>query len=158
FADAVEAHLAARERPAIAISDERAQLLETGGGLVKARRLLGDAPIFVANSDSVWREDRGVPSALAALRDAWGPVRMDMLLLLARMDRSLGFDGAGDFHLAADGRLRRRGSDASADYAFMGVQIMDPALLDGRPVEPFSTNRIWDEALARGRLYGVALA
>lgn len=157
FAERVEAHLSARERPEIVISDERALLLETGGGLVKARRRFGDAPIVVANSDSVWREDPETPPALAALREAWDPARMDMLLLLARMDRTLGFHGAGDFHRAPDGRLARRGGDPSADYAFMGVQIMDPALLDGRPVEPFSTNRIWDEVLARGRLYGEVL-
>ncbi len=157
FADQVEAQLAGRLRPTIVISDERGLLLETGGGLVKARPLLGDAPIVVANIDSLWREDPGAPRALATLRAAWDPARMDMLLLLARMDRLLGFHGRGDFHLLPDGRLRRRGDDPSADYAFMGVQIIDPALLDGRAVEPFSTNRIWDEALARGRLCGVAL-
>jgi MurNAc alpha-1-phosphate uridylyltransferase len=157
FADKLESHLVARERPEIVISDERALLLETGGGLVKARASLGDAPILVANIDSVWLEDAGTAPALASLRAAWDPGRMDMLLLLARMDRSLGFDGKGDFHLAPDGRLRWRGDDPSTDYAFMGVQIIEPSLLDGRAVEPFSTRRIWDEALARGRLYGAPL-
>jgi MurNAc alpha-1-phosphate uridylyltransferase len=32
------------------ISDERAELLETGGGLKKARPLLGDDPVWVATS------------------------------------------------------------------------------------------------------------
>src|SRR5690606_9626234 len=47
FADRLESHLAARTRPTIRISDERAELLETGGGLKKARPLLGDGPVFV---------------------------------------------------------------------------------------------------------------
>ena len=59
FADRLESHLAARTRPSIRISDERAELLETGGGLKKARPLLGDAPVFVANIDSVWTDPRG---------------------------------------------------------------------------------------------------
>jgi MurNAc alpha-1-phosphate uridylyltransferase len=157
FADRLEMHLGGRDRPEIIISDERAQLLETGGGLVRARRLLGNAPIYSANIDSVWREDPGTAPALASLRAAWDAERMDMLLLLARLDRSHGFDGRGDFHLADDGRLKRRGSELSADYAFMGVQILSPKLLDGRVAEPFSTNRIWDEVLTRGRLYGAVL-
>jgi MurNAc alpha-1-phosphate uridylyltransferase len=157
FADRMEAHLKARSDPKVVISDERGLLLETGGGLVKAAPLLGSAPVFVVNIDSLWREDPGTPSALAALRAAWDGARMDMLLLLARMDRLLGFDGAGDFHLGTDSRLRRRGSDARAPYAFMGVQIIDPSILAGCAVEPFSTNRLWDESLARGRLYGTVL-
>ena len=36
FGDAVELHLRGRTAPAIAISDERDQLLETGGGLIRA--------------------------------------------------------------------------------------------------------------------------
>ena len=158
FADRLESHLTSRSAPVIVISDERDQLLETGGGLVKAAPVLGDAPVFVMNTDSVWLEDPGAPSALSGLRGAWDATRMDALLLLARMDRSMGFHGAGDFRLDPDGRLHRGGDDASADYAFMGVQIMDTRLLAGRPVAPFSTNVIWNECLARRRLFGLPLA
>ena len=57
FADRLEQHLKARDRgPDIIISDERAELLETGGGLRKARPLLGDEPVFVANIDSIWTD------------------------------------------------------------------------------------------------------
>lgn len=157
FADRLEAHLAARTAPRIVISDERALLLETGGGLVKARAHLGDRPVFVCNADSVWLEDEGSTPALAMLRAAWDGSTMDALLLLARLDRTLGFPGAGDFHLLSDGRLKRRAPDPRADYAYMGVQIFDPRQLEGRIVEPFSTNRFWDESLAKGRLYGVVL-
>ena len=37
FADRLEAHLEGRKHPEIVISDERAQALETGGGLKRAR-------------------------------------------------------------------------------------------------------------------------
>ena len=58
FADRLETHLAARGRgPESLISDERGELLETGGGLKKARALLGSDPVFVANIDSVWTEN-----------------------------------------------------------------------------------------------------
>src|SRR3990167_5656085 len=71
FADRLEAYLAARGRgPRIVISDERAELLETGGGLKKAHPPLGDDPVFVANIDSVWI-DRG--DALTDLIRLWNP-------------------------------------------------------------------------------------
>src|SRR5690606_35517698 len=54
FADRLEGHLRTRAAPAVVISDERDELLETGGGLKKARPLLGEAPVLVANIDSVW--------------------------------------------------------------------------------------------------------
>jgi len=157
FADDLEAHVRKRIMPSVAISDERPQLLETGGGLVKARDELGDAPILVLNIDSVWLEDEGGPLALETLRQAWDGTRMDALLLLAETGRSLGYDGAGDFTLDGEGRVARRGDAASAPYAYMGVQVFDPKLLEGRAVEPFSTNVIWNESLERGRLYGLAL-
>jgi MurNAc alpha-1-phosphate uridylyltransferase len=158
FADMLEAHVKARPRPAVVISDERDRALETGGGLVKARPLLGQDPIFVTNADSVWLEDRETTPALAAMRAAWDGDRMDALLLLARLDRSLGFPGSGDFRLAGDGRVVRPAKGERADYAYMGVQVFTPSLLDGRAVEVFSTMRIWEEAIAKGRLYGLPLA
>ena len=106
FADRLEAHLAHRRSPNIVISNERALLLETGGGLKHARPLLGEAPIWMANIDSVWVERSPV---LEAVVQAWNPELMDACLLLARMEQTVGFDGAGDAFLGADGRLKFRG-------------------------------------------------
>src|SRR3982074_3024839 len=47
-------HLAARARPRVIISDERDQVLGTGGGVVKALPLLGDVPFFHVNADTLW--------------------------------------------------------------------------------------------------------
>lgn len=149
------AHLGPRTAPRIAISDERARLMETGGGLVQAAPLLGNAPIFVTNTDQVWVADGDDP--LAAMLAAWESLRMDMLLLLARKDRTTGYDGAGDFFLAPDGRVGRRGAAAEAPYVYAGVQILHPRVLDGWACEPFSTNRFWDRALERARVFAVPL-
>jgi MurNAc alpha-1-phosphate uridylyltransferase len=156
LADQMLAHLGARKTaPRIAISDERPRLMETGGGLVQAKPLLGSAPIFVTNTDQVWIEDGAEP--LAAMCAAWDDLRMDALLLLARRERSLGFEGAGDFFLAADGRIGRRGTAEEAPFVYAGVQILHPRVLEGWPCEPFSTNRIWDVALSRARVFGCVL-
>ena len=155
FADRLETHLAARGRgPAVMISDERAALLETGGGLKKAAPLLGPDPVFVANIDSVWT-DRG--DALGDLARLWDPARMDAVLLLARREGSIGFEGGGDFFLADDGRLTFRGEAASAPFAYMGVHITRPDYADGGPDGPFSLSPLWRASAAAGRLYGCVL-
>jgi MurNAc alpha-1-phosphate uridylyltransferase len=154
FADLMEAHLAARRSPRIVVSDERGLLLETGGGLKQARPLLGEAPIFVANIDSVWIE-RGAP-ALAALAEAYDPARMDACLLLAPLGQAMGFDGSGDAFLEGD-RLRFRGEAASAPFAYTGIHITRPDIADGGPDGPFSLTRIWRPLAEAGRIGGVVL-
>ncbi|WP_415288543.1 nucleotidyltransferase family protein [Brevundimonas sp. S1H14] len=154
FADRLESHLAARTRPTIRISDERAELLETGGGLKKARPLLGDDPVFVANIDSVWI-DRG--DALSDLIRLWDSARMDAALLLARREGSIGFEGGGDFFLGDDGALTFRGEAASAPYAYMGVHITRPDYADHGPDGLFSLSPLWRASAAEGRLFGCVL-
>ena len=157
FAERLEAHLAARGRgPEIVISDERAELLETGGGLKKAHPLLGDDPVFVANIDSVWT-DRGTAPWADQLARLWDPVTMDACLLLARREGSIGFEGDGDFFLGEDGRLTFRGEAASAPFAYMGVHITRPDYADGGPDGPFSLSPLWRASAAAGRLYGCVL-
>lgn len=157
--DRLLTHLAARTgAPEIATSDERdAPLpLETGGGLKRARPLLGEGAVWAANIDSVWVERA---PALAAMAAAWDPARMDTLLLLARMESSLGFDGPGDAFLDAEGRvtLRRGSGEATAPYAMAGVQITDPASVYAREEDAFSLFPLWVEQAAAGRLHGVVL-
>ncbi len=151
----IEAHVAGRIRPRVTISDERAELLETGGGVKKALPLLGEAPFFHVNSDSLWSETGH--SNMSAMVDVWDGAAMDMLLLLARRDGSVGFDGRGDFFRADDGLLTRRGSAESAPYVYAGVAIMKPDLFSDTPEGPFSLNLLFDRAIAAGRLHGLVL-
>ena len=155
FADRLETHLAERSRgPEIVISDERVELLETGGGLKKAQPLLGDDPVFVANIDSVWT-DKG--DALGDLSRLWDPERMDAALLLARREGSIGFEGDGDFFLGEDGRLTFRGDAPAAPYAYMGVHICRPDYAADGPEGPFSLSGLWRKSAAEGRLFGCVL-
>lgn len=155
MAEAIERHLAGRTTPRITISDERDALLDTGGGLVRALPLLGTQPFFIHNSDSIWLE--GPHSNLDALIETWDPNRMDSLLLLAASARSLGYEGSGDFTMAADGRLSRRAPGGVAPFVFAGVSIAHPRFVQSPRDEPFSLNVLWNKAIAAGRLYGVRL-
>lgn len=154
----VEAYLATRVHPVITFSDERGQLLETGGGMVKAWRdgLLPD-PFFCVNSDNVWID--GARNTLLDLSDGWDPARMDALLLIVPKERAFEHRGKGDFHLELDGRLRRRGPDEDlAPFIYIGAQIVAHRLLRDAPSGPFSTMLLWERAIAEGRLFGVVHA
>ena len=151
-ADMIAAHLADRHRPAIALSREDA-LLDTGGGVAKALPMLGPEPFFVLSSDGLWR-DRGTP-ALHRLAAVWNDAAMDALLLLQPLGEAVGFDGAGDFFIAGDGRLRRRGEAPAAPHAYTSIQIMHPRAFAGFGGGAYSNNAVWDRALAAGRLYGL---
>jgi len=153
LADQVETHVAARPAPEIIISDERGLLLETGGGLKKARARLGDDPVFCTNTDAIMIDGDG-PEACAALSEAWKSAEMDALLLLVPIARTRGYDGRGDFDRSDDGRIALRAGDA-APYVFTGLQILSPSLIDEGPDGAFSTRVLWDKASARGRLHGV---
>lgn len=155
LADTVEAHLRSRRNGMEhVVSDERAKLLETGGGLVKAKPLLGDQPFFCVNSDNIWVD--GPIETFAMMRRMWDPARMDALLLLVPLSRATCHGGQGDFHMDAMGRLSRRKQAHVAPFVFTGIQLMKPDLITDPPADVFSTNVFWNRAIASGRLYGVA--
>jgi MurNAc alpha-1-phosphate uridylyltransferase len=155
LADEMERHLAARRRPQIVISDERASLLGTGGGVAKALPLLGTAPFFHVNSDTVWID--GVKPNFARLADAFDPAAMDALLLLAPTAGSIGYSGRGDFAMLSDGRLRRRGENELVPFVYAGAAILAPALFVGAPAGAFPLTRLFDRAGEAGRLFGLRL-
>ncbi len=130
-------------------------MLDTGGGTKKALPLLGPGPFFIHNSDSVWSD--GVVPALPEMLRLWDASAMDCLLLLAPLASSLGYSGRGDFAMAPDGRLSRRGERQVVPFAFAGVSLCEERLFEASPDGPFSLNLLWDRALARGRLYGMRL-
>ena len=153
LADALEAHLRSRDHGLeIAISDERALLLETGGGLVKAAPLIDSDPFIAINSDNLWVD--GPADALKLLASHWDDGRMDALLLLVPLARAENHSGMGDFHMDRTGRLRRRERSHVAPFVFTGVQMVSKRLLREAPEGPFSTNLLWSRAIAEGRCFG----
>lgn len=153
LADALEAHVLARKSPQVTVSDERAALLETGGGMAKALPQLPD-PFFALNADNIWLD--GPKSAFHDLSRRWDPEAMDALLLVVPHARAMNFSGPGDFHMDPLGRLSRRRHGRIAPFIYTGIQLVSHRLMRDAPEGAFSTNILWNRAMEEGRLYGIS--
>jgi MurNAc alpha-1-phosphate uridylyltransferase len=153
--DQIIDHVARRSRPRIIISDERNEVLGTGGAVVKALPMLGDAPFYHLNADTMWID--GVRPNLARMADAFDPARMDILLLMAPTATSIGYSGNGDYAMLTDGALRKRKEHQVVPFVYAGVAIMSPALFTDAPQGEFSLTKIFDRANERERLFGLRL-
>lgn len=152
--DQVEAHLARHAADFdVAISDERALLRDTGGGLVQARDLIDGDPFLCVNADNWWTD--GCDNALDRLARAWDPERMDVLMLVVPFERAGNTQGMGDFDLDDRGRLSRDGPKQARPYVWTGIQLMAKRVIADPPAEVFSTNVFWDRAIAEGRCHGL---
>lgn len=153
LADALEAHLNARAKDfEVQVSDERKQLMETGGGLVIAEPMIDADPFLVINSDNYWID--GPADTLHLLASLWRQDEMDALLLLVPLANAGNHMGQGDFHMTSDGGLIRREKGKVAPFVFTGIQMVSKRLLRDAPEGPFSTNILWDRAIAEGRCFG----
>lgn len=154
-ADQIEAHVSNRKDLNIIISDERSELLDSGGGIAKALPHLGDDPFFLINADSFWVE--GYRPNLSRMAEEWCNSEMDILLLLASMANAVGFGSRGDFSMDSNGRLERRGEKKIAPFAYAGAAILNPAIFAQSPKGAFSLNKQFDAALEQERLFGLRL-
>src|ERR1700736_4472466 len=142
--DQIIEHTADRTRPRVIISDERNEVLGTGGGVVKALPLLGAAPFFHVNADTLWID--GVRPNLARLAESFDPRRMDILLLMAPTTSSIGYGGRGEFPMLPDGARRGRGEHQVVPFVYAGAAIMSPSIFANAPKGEFSLTKMFDAA------------
>nr|WP_325099786.1 nucleotidyltransferase family protein [Aquamicrobium zhengzhouense] len=149
--DQIIEHVRHRDKPTITISDEREELLDSAGGIVKALPALGNEPFFILNADTFWI-DRGEPD-LDRLALAWDGEAMDILLMLADPHRATGHSGSIDFLIGQDSRLARA-KGASESFIYAGAAIVHPRIFDKASATAHSLNIYFDRAIAEGRLFG----
>jgi N-acetyl-alpha-D-muramate 1-phosphate uridylyltransferase len=155
LADMVERHLAAHAADFdVAISDERGELLETGGGLIRAQPLLGADPFLCVNTDNIWTD--GAEDSIVRLAAHWDDDMMDALMLVVPRERATMHAGHGDFDMDDVGRLSRLDPNKEKPWVWTGVQMLSQRLLVDPPSAAFSTNIFWNRAIEQGRMYGLA--
>lgn len=130
----------------IAVSVEAPSILDTGGGLLAARPLLGEGPAATLNPDALYIG----PNPLDVLREAWQMTDASALLLLVPPEMAHMREGGGDFGLHGGSRLHRGGR-----LIYTGAQFIELWALDAFEEKVFSLNACWDRLEAEGRLAGV---
>lgn len=135
FADLIEAFLMKNDNfgVEIHISDERDLLLETGGGLLKARRWLQTGPFLVMNTDVV--------SNIRLTNLMQTHLENDALATLAirkrKTSRYLLFDEScqlvGWENIKTGEQKMSRPTKAYDQYGFSGIHIIDPRLFAYMP-------------------------
>ncbi|MGN7772262.1 nucleotidyltransferase family protein [Phyllobacterium sp. 22552] len=155
LADQLETHLMERTAPLIEISNEREQLLDSAGGIIKALPQIGSEPFYVLNADTFWT-DSDKPN-LVLLAEGWNDASMDILLMIAHMNQAVGREGGGDFSMSNTGQLRRLKPGETSPYIYAGAAIIHPRIFANAPSGKVSLNRYFDEAIAADRLFGLPM-
>lgn len=131
FADKIEFFLKKNNNfnANIEISDERDELLETGGGLWKAKNLLGNQPFLVMNSDILTNLNiqklidfhlQRNPLATLAVSDR----KSTRKLLFNKEDKLCGWKDL------RDGKMILSEEKYSKELAFSGIHIIDPKIFE----------------------------
>ena len=122
----------------ISYSDEGPEALETGGGIFRALRLLGDQPFWLVNGDIFCAYDYKV----RGLADGM----LGHLVMVANPAHNL----AGDFSLA-NGLVTSRTAQA---FTYSGIAVLHPELFAGATDGKFPLAPLFDAAIERGALSG----
>lgn len=159
LADQIETYVAGNPAFAdlrITFSDERSQLLDTGGGLKHASWFFDAEPFLVVNADSLTNLDLGAlyaahvarPEALATL--AVQQRTSSRFLLFSAEQQLCGWQNTKTGAL----KMSREGV-AVTSWAFSGIQVVSPALFSWFPADKavFSTIDMYLEAAKTAAIY-----
>jgi MurNAc alpha-1-phosphate uridylyltransferase len=159
LADQLEEHIKKLNNPKIIFSREF-EKVETGGGLLFASNLIDfSQPLLTINGDVLW-QDLAKSSDIKTICDAWQASESDILLGLKNASEYLGYDQKGDFNF--DGKSLFKIANKNPTHAFVGMQIINPKILEKAPAKCFSMSHFYklaiDESGLMQKISGVELA
>ena len=163
LAEQLEAHIKNLNNPKIIFSREF-EKLETGGGLVFASdKVNTNEPLLTINGDVLGQDAAGI-SDIELICSEWQKSDCDILLGLKKTVDYLGYEGnkhgGGDFNLQGKNLLRF--ADQKMTHAFVGLQIINPKILQNAPEKCFSMSHFYKAAVGADglmqRVCGVELA
>ena len=133
----------------IIISDERNELLDTGGGILKGTESFNDDPFIVINPDTVWNDK--YKNELNLLDKLYEKTNKTCLLIV---ERSLSFDSSfkGDFNIDDNNIISRNSTN---QFIFVGMQILDRKVFKGTKKKIFSMNEVWDNLISEKNILGL---
>lgn len=134
--------------PEILISDETDNLLDSGGGIVKALSKIENEDFFVINADCIWLGS----NPLIDMNNFYKKETMDIVKLLFPAQKAIGFDEVNIYSLNEGHIIREQ---KSASHSFTGVSLLKKSLFKDYNVEAFSVRKIWDKVFSEKRIFGI---
>tara|TARA_B100001029_G_C15015339_1_gene426964 strand:- start:454 stop:1155 length:702 start_codon:yes stop_codon:yes gene_type:complete len=133
----------------IIISDERNELLDTGGGIYKGTESFSDEPFIALNPDTVWTDD--YVQEINSLEKLYRENKKTSLLLV---DKSLSFDNSfkGDFNIDKENNISRNNVN---QFIFTGIQILNRKIFQNTKKNIFSMNDIWNNLISEKNILGL---
>ena len=126
---------------------EEKTLLNTGGGIKNAIKILKDKEFFVVNSDIIWEERYKNP--FKQLNEFWDNDKMDALLLLFPKKAN----NNGDFNINKSYRIIK--NKKNPRYIFTGIQILKSKIFSKIKKKKFPLSLIYDQLIEKRRIFGV---
>ena len=126
-------------------SDEKI-LLNTGGGIKNAIKILKAEEFFVINSDIIWEEKKGNP--FNQLNKFWNKDKMDALLLLYPKKKKI-----GDYNINKSNRIISNKNKPK--YIFTGIQILKSKIFLKKKEKIFHLSSIYEQLIEKKRLFGL---
>ena len=133
----------------IIISDERNELLDTGGGIYKGTESFSDEPFITLNPDTVWGDV--YLQELQLLEKLYRENKKTSLLLV---DKFLSFDNSfkGDFNIDKENNISRNNVN---QFIFTGIQILNRKIFQNTKKNIFSMNDIWNNLISEKNILGL---
>ena len=134
--------------------------LETGGGVKKALPIFNKKKMLIINGDSLLlRKSNSCP--VKKLFKNFNSDYMSILLLLAPINKSIGYYGGGDFIVKSNSitsRIERKKSNTSnKSYVFTGWQIINKEIFNDINKDNFSLNLLYNKAQSQNSLFAITL-
>ncbi len=152
LAEKIAHHLQKIHNPKIIFSIEP-EKLETGGGLLYAKHHINfNEPLLTINSDTIWQDSDNILD-IEYLHEKWQQHRCKIMLGLKKVSDFCGYDGnnfgGGDFDMF-DYNIYR--FPQAMEYAFIGMQIIDPKILLNISDKCFSMSHFYRSAIGENGL------
>ena len=128
---------------------ENKEILDTGGGILNASKLLKRRDFIVINPDTFWSK-RHVNDFKKL--DSFYFRKKKPVMLLESKTKSYDKSFKGDFNINSKQEIKR---DQKNKFIFTGAQILNRSIFQGRAIKPFSMNLIWNSLIKKKHLFGI---
>ena len=132
----------------IKIINDGKEILNTGGGILNMINSSNESDFMTLNPDTVW--NKNYADVVQNMEKFYFSNKVKNILLLVNKDLSFDKKLKGDFNLVGN-KIKK---DYQNDLIYTGCQIINKSLFESYSVNNFSMSEVWNELIAKNRLYG----